>query len=654
MRKSFFLRIRIPLLTFLLVASMGCQMMKGGGGGGKVKYPNAVTAEMRSEYALAENDFKAQRYPQAETAYQNFIQRYPYNELTDSAQFRVGQIQMLRKDYDGATATFDRLISKTPDPGVASRARVKAGISQFRLNNYQKSLDYFDKTNPSDLGENDRIKLGGLALTAIDKSGVSSERKGFYDAVLLDSYEDLGDSAVQSKYGSEAPLRQDVLSGLKSWTMKPAPVNQLDPRLPTYKAKVSEPYIDYKLGMSYYNAGDQKLAKKYLGRLNGRFPNDPLTREAQPVIAKLGGVKEGKEPKGPAGRVYKIGVILPLSGKYEVYGANTLKGMECAASVKAPCTGVNNIQIVSRDDQGDPALAVKAVDELVTQEKVSAIIGPLSSASAQAAAKRAEELNVVMISLAQKEGIPETGPRIFRFSLTPGEQVRAVLEESVKKRNKKLIAVLYPNSNYGKVLANTMKDMAPKYGANVTVSQGYNGTNNISDELRQLKLGVSQASSTVPLGFEALFIPDSYAAILKIVPSLKNAGIDNILLLGTNAWNDPSIATKSNGLLDQSVFLDIYFKESDSPAVKEFVQEFQSAYGGSPSTLEATGYDAVRFLGQALQNKKASSTNDVQQAVANMRGYRGVTGLRSFLPEREAQVEPYMLTIEGGVIKELK
>lgn len=651
MRKSVSPYLRLSLLALLLALTAGCAALKGGA---KVKYPNSVTSEMRSEYALAENDFKAQRYAQAESGFQNFIQRHPYNELTDSSQFRIGQIQMLRKDYSGATSTFDRLIGKTPDPDVASRARVKAGISQFRLGSYGRSLEYFDKTNPAALGENDRIKMGGLALYAIDKTGASAERKGFYDAILLDSYENLGDSAVQSKYGSEAPLRADVVAGLSSWAKRSASPNQLDPRLPTYKAKVSEPYIDYKLGMSYYGAGDQNLARKYLGRLSSRFPNDPLAKEAQPVIAKLGGVKPAKEPKGPSGKVYKIGAILPLSGKYDVYGANTLKGMECAAGVKAPCSGVNNIQIVTRDDQGDATLAVKAVEELVQQEKVMAIVGPLSSASAQAAAKRAEELGVVMISLAQKEGIPEIGSRIYRFSLTPGEQVRAILGESAKKRNKKQIAVFYPNSNYGKVLMSTMKDMAPKYGASVTASQGYGSTANVAADLRQLKFSVSQASPAAPLGFDSLFIPDSYSSVLKIAPALRNAGIDNVLLLGTNAWDDPSLASKSGGLLDNSVFLDIYFKDSDSGAVKAFVQEFQSAYGTSPSTLEAMGYDIIRFLGQALQNRKASSPNDVQVSVGAMRGYHGVTGLRSFLPEREAEVEPYLLTVENGSIKEVK
>ncbi|HEX5035384.1 MAG TPA: penicillin-binding protein activator, partial [bacterium] len=559
--------------------------------------------------------------------------------------------QMLRKDYNGASVTFDRLIGKTPDPDVASRARVKAGISQFRLNQFDRSLAYFDKTQPHALGENDRIKLGGLGLAALEKTGGSAERRGFYDAVLLDTYQGMSDATVQQKYGGEAPMRPAITQDLEAWARRPATIDQIDPRFKDYKAKASEPYVAYKLGMAYNQAGDAKNAKKYLGRLHDKYPGHPLAKEAAPTLAKLG-YKPGKEGK-PSGKTFKVGVILPLTGKYEVYGASTLKGMECAASLKAPCSGVNNLEIVSRDDQGDPNLAVQAVESLVRDEKVVAIIGPLSSASAQAAARRAQELGVVMISLAQKEGIPAIGDKIFRFSLTPGEQVRALLGEAVKKRQKKNIAVLYPNSNYGKVMMSTMKDMAPAQGATVTASQGYASAGDAANQLRQLKFSVSQISASNPLGFDSLFIPDSYASVLKIAPALRPAGIENVLLLGTNAWNDPSLAAKSGGLIDQSIFLDIYFKDSDAPAVREFVEEFQGAYGGTPSTLEAMGYDAIRFLGHALHGRKGSG-EEVRQAVSGMRGFRGVTGLRSFLPDREAQVEPYLLTVEGGQIKELK
>ncbi len=637
----------VVLFGMLLVVT-GCGMFAKGP---TVKYPNKVSSEMKAEFDRAENDFAQKRYDAADSAFRAYSQKFPYNALTDIAQFRLGQIQMLRTNYREATQIFNQLIQKTPDPGVAARARVKAGISQYRLGAYGEALGFFDRADAAHVQDNDRVKMGALALAALDKTGGGVERRGYYLAVLADTYGQEGDSSIKTKYGSEAPGRESVWSALQQWAKTPASVGQIDSRLLTYRAGQSEPYVDYKLGMAYYTAGDYRLAKQYLGRLVSRHPESPLAVAARPALEKAG-AKVGKEPK-VSGKVVKVGVILPLTGKYEIYGKSTLNGMECAAGMKPGCNGVQNIQLIVRDDRGDPGPAVQAVEDLVLNEKVHAILGPLSSGSALAAAKRAQELGVVMISLAQKEGIPGTGDFIFRFSLTPKEQVEALLRFGGRKA-KKLIGVLYPNTNYGKTFFTLMEQLAPNAGAKVSASRAFSGTGNVADDLRQLKFSVSQTSPQAPLGFEGLFIPDSYATILKIIPQLQQAGISNVLLMGTNAWNDPSLATKSGGTLGENVFLDVYFKEDDSPAVRAFVQEYQAAFGVAPSTLEAMGYDAVRFLGTALGRGKGSKPDEVRQAVFSLRGFGGVTGLKGFEADREADVDPILLTVEGGAIKEAK
>ncbi len=638
----------VPLFIFLILSS--CALLKGQT---KVQYPNSVSSEMRAEFDQAEEKFTAKNYDSAEKLFQQYATKFPYNELTDASEYRLGQILMLRKNYSGAVQKFDPLIKKTPDPAVASRARVKAGISEYRLGDFSAALDYFDKTDPQYIGINDQVKMAGLALLAIEKLKAHPERKGFYQAVELDTYQALSDAEFEQKYGSEVSPRQDLVDGLSEWVELPAEVSKLDPRLPNYKAQQSAPYVDYKLGMAYFNVQDKKLARKYLNQLVEKNPNHPLAIKAKPTLAGLGAEPVAPKTQKGKGAHYKIGALLPLSGKYEIYGANTLKGMECATSAKAPCSWLSNIELVVRDDQGDPAIAEKMVEELVNQEKVIAIVGPLSSGSALAAAKKAQALGVAMISLAQKEGIVATGSNIFRFSFTPQEQLRGLLQYTTNKANKKSVAVFYPNSNYGKLFLSKLQEMAPQYGASVAASQSYNPAAQLNSQLRQLKFQVSKKTIDNPIGFDALFIPDSYASVLKILPHLEDAGMDKVLLMGTNAWNDRSLAEKSFGKLDNSVFLDIFFNGSGNPQLKQFVDQFSSAYGHPPSTLEAMGFDAVRFLGQALQSKKPSSPSGVPLALQALKGYHGVTGLRSFLSDRETETDPYLLTIEKGEIKEI-
>ncbi len=188
----------------------------------------------------------------------------------------------------------------------------------------------------------------------------------------------------------------------------------------------------------------------------------------------------------------------------------------------------------------------------------------------------------------------------------------------------------------------------------MVAAQSYKDSRKAENELRQLKLSISKASPEIPLGFNALVIPDSYTAVLNLLPQLKSLGIESVLLLGTNAWNDPQLASRSNGQLGGSVFLDIYFKESQNPRVRSFVQEYQTAFGQQPATLEAMGYDTIGFLGKVASGKKTLRPEEFREALMTTNGYEGVTGLQAFTSHREAQVRPYLLTVEGDQIKEVE
>jgi len=614
----------------------------------KVKYPNKVTPEAEAAYNQAEREFKNKKYPAASSGFHSYLNQFPYNRLSDQAMYRIGQIHMLKRQYAEATQTFSNLIKKTPDPAVASRARVKAGISQYRLKNAGAALGYFSRVKGQYIRRHDKVKTGGITLIILNKQKAPLEKKAYYYALLADGYQGISDANLKKRYGSEAPSRNAVIQQLRTWAHVPATPNEIDPRFVSYQGPASGPYIDYKLGMSYKNAGDTKSAKKYLGRLVQNYGNTSLAREARPVLAEI-----GYRPKAPKGAKFKVGVILPLSGKYERFGQSTLNGMECAVGARAGCADSSTIQLVTRDDGGTPAAAIKAVETLVQVEGVQVIIGPLSSASALAAAKKAQELGVVMISLAQKEGIPQVGRNIFRFSLTPNQQIKALLAYTIKKRGKKRIGVFYPNNNYGRVFMTKFKEVAPGYGAEVTATHSYKNSKDVSGDIRNLKFSVAKTSPEAPIGFTAIFIPDSYVSILNIAPQLKVSGLESMLLLGTNAWNDTNLASRSGGELGDVLFLDIYFKGSKNNRVKEFVRQYQAAFGQTPSTLEAMGYDIIRFIDQIASRRRFKSPADFRKALVSASGYEGVTGLRSFASNREARIRPYMLTVRGQQIEEV-
>src|SRR4030095_2924187 len=194
----------------------------------------------------------------------------------------------------------------------------------------------------------------------------------------------------------------------------------------------------------------------------------------------------------------------------------------------------------------------------------------------------------------------------------------------------------------------------PSCAAKVNAKKAFNPSkSDLSEEVRELKLSVTQIGSDGKV-FDALFVPDSYLTMGRIAPALANASLADTAVFGPNAWNDSSLPQRVGGFLKEAFFVDVYYRDSGQPSVQNFVRDFQAAFGYPPSTLEAMGYDAVRLLGEALSGKKNLRKEDVKGALLGVRGYQGATGLKGFRADREADVQPFILGVEGTGIKELQ
>lgn len=83
----------------------------------------------------------------------------------------------------------------------------------------------------------------------------------------------------------------------------------------------------------------------------------------------------------------KIGVVLPLSGDYEAFGKMGLDGARAAAAEINENGGVLNgrpVELIVYDNQTDPNLSIRHTRQLIMEDNVTAILGPVSSISRNA------------------------------------------------------------------------------------------------------------------------------------------------------------------------------------------------------------------------------------------------------------------------------
>lgn len=341
---------------------------------------------------------------------------------------------------------------------------------------------------------------------------------------------------------------------------------------------------------------------------------------------------------------YKIGVILPLTGKYSIYGESTLHGIECAAGIYSPCESKIKAQLIIKDDAGLADRAVLAVEDLVKNEHVSVIIGPLSSASIEAAAKKAQELGVPLISLSQREGISQIGDNIFSVALTAQSQVNEIVNYAVKVKKLKSFAVVYPMTASGETYKNLFTNAIAKTNGKIVFSEAYGETT----------LDFGSIFRKQKQKFDAIFLPDSYRAVGYITSTMLLEGFEGVQLLGISRWNNSELIERGGDALQGAVFVDGFFDSGKEAEVQRFVSSFNQVYKINPTILEAQGYDACTLASKALLSTGGAHPLDVKNALMTQPETEGATGQIGFDSNREIIRRLFLLTVKESNIVELQ
>ncbi|GEM_PF-253717 len=188
--------------------------------------------------------------------------------------------------------------------------------------------------------------------------------------------------------------------------------------------------------------------------------------------ALLSRITEAKEENNTV-KTKVIGCLLPLKGDYALYGEELLNGIELGLDLfNTLDTGVL-IELVIRNTNASPEDTVKAIEELIQKERVIAILGPLSQAASAAAAKKAQEHGVPIITFTQKPSIIKEGDWVFRNYLTPDKEVDALVTKAIGEMGMLRFGIFYPDTSYGKYLMNLFWDRVDEMGGEITAVESY-------------------------------------------------------------------------------------------------------------------------------------------------------------------------------------
>lgn len=367
-----------------------------------------------------------------------------------------------------------------------------------------------------------------------------------------------------------------------------------------------------------------------------------------------------------------VGCLLPLTGPFALYGEAVMNGIALGAeSVNARSPG-QNMEIVIRDTGGDRQKTLRALEELIREEKVMAVIGPLSSKTAVASAQKAQQLGVPIITLSHKQGLPQMGDMVFRHLLTPTQEIEGLLTGAMDHIGFDRYAILYPDNPYGRFCMRLFQDKVKARGGSVTAIEAYDPEQtDFADPIQRLAhltpppspdIRKKQAARWIPekeeaaiypqtprpyIDFDAVFIPDSFQRVAMIAPQLAYHDVLMVRLLGTSPWQSPKLIDMAGEHIQEAMFTSGFFVHTQDRDVSQFIVQYRDYFNADPGTLAATAYDTIRLLGAVLQDGDIQTRNTLTEALIAYGDFEGVTGKTHFGPDGEAHKRPLLLTVSG-------
>jgi branched-chain amino acid transport system substrate-binding protein len=291
------------------------------------------------------------------------------------------------------------------------------------------------------------------------------------------------------------------------------------------------------------------------------------------------------------------------------------KGMELALEEVNAAGGVlgRRLEIVIRDDNGNPGDAVRVAEELLARERVDMLMGTFASNVGLAVADLARQRKVLFLAsepLTDKI-VWQNGNR-YTFRLRPSTWMQtAMLVEEAAKLKKKRWAIVYPNYEYGQSATAAFKELLKARQPDVEFVAEQ------APPLGKIEAGAvvqALADAKPDAVFSSLFAGD----LAKFVREGNQRGTFRNRVVLNLLGGEPEYLDPLKDETPEGWYVTGYpWSQIATPEHKRFFDAYRKKYDDYPRLGSVVGYSAVVSAAAAI--RKAGGT-DSEKLVEAMKG----------------------------------
>ena len=351
------------------------------------------------------------------------------------------------------------------------------------------------------------------------------------------------------------------------------------------------------------------------------------------------GGKTGGAVSSGAKNAAKIGFTAALTGGAAAYGKSEEEGVRLAVE-EINKKGDFPIDLLVEDTKAVPADSMNATKKLI-QEKVSMIIGPMTSNEAKAAGPIIQNAKVPSLEISvTAENITDIGDCIFRNSVPESKNIPQTVKKTHKLLGYKTAAILYAHDNEQHVTAQ-------KYFQKTMEEEGVKviDVETFGSKDSEYSAQLTNIQHKAP---DVIVVCSYYQEGSRILKKMREMGMDQPVL-GDNGFVSPELGKMAGAAADNVYVSSMWSADRKDEKVQKFVESYMKAYGRAPDQFAASAYDGVYMAMDAMQ--RAGTTTDhkkIRDALAQMKDFKGVCGTFSFDEKRDPVVDLILMKMQDG------
>lgn len=336
-----------------------------------------------------------------------------------------------------------------------------------------------------------------------------------------------------------------------------------------------------------------------------------------------------------------VGVVLPLTGEFGIYGEPIRRGIEVAFEEIEGQEGYPYpLELRIEDSQSDAARAAELLGQLY-EAGAPAAIGGVTTAEAMAMIEAADQADRVLLSPSASSprltGISTNFFRVFPSDFLEGTKMGHFAAQTLGLDR---VVIAAAESEYAKGIQQVFQRELERNRAEVQEVIEYPRN---TDDLGGV---IDRILTLQPSG---VYLADYADGLLNLIRGLKQRGYRGRILT-TSSIAAPEVVEEAGEQLQGVMFTQSnYDVSSEEPHIHQFVEAYRAKYDGrTPDLYAAHGYDAMRVYARALADGGAPRPGNFWQGMRGITSFPGVTGPIQFDEQGDVQKFPRVYVIHDG------